>query len=253
MKKIIHLSDIHVGFSDLGAKFFELTTRLTALKQPASNYIIIITGDIVDNAFNEANIFESFSVTKKLKESGYDVLVVPGNHDCGTGAWGAYDCLKKFQKTYYSGIQKFPIVNIIEEVAFIGLNSMEKELHWYDRIFADGELGKHQLQRLNKKLNLPEVTACKKRVVYLHHHPFDPKGGIFHCLKDSDKLKDVVSGKIDALLYGHNHDGKISNGQWNIPRCYDAGSATHKNGDNGYHRVIDLEKDPRWDYDGDFL
>jgi predicted phosphodiesterase len=92
------------------------------------------------------------------------------------------------------------------------------------------ELGDTQLQRLQDKLNAPEIITCSKRVVYLHHHSFDPKGGLFHCLKDSDELKAVIYGKVDVLLYGHNHDGKISNGQWNIPRCYDAGSATHKDG-----------------------
>jgi hypothetical protein len=47
-------------------------------------------------------------------------------------------------------------------------------------------------------------------------------------LKDSYILKEVIAEKVDALLYGHNHQGKARNGGWSIGRCYDAGSATKK-------------------------
>ncbi len=53
------------------------------------------------------------------------------------------------------------------------------------------------------------------------------------------------NGKIDALLYGHNHLGKKRNGVLGIPRCYDAGSSTRKDSSVGEHRVIDLSRDPR--------
>ena len=33
---------------------------------------------------------------------------------------------------------------------------------------------------------------------------------------------------MDAILYGHNHQSQIHNGQWGIKRCYDAGTATIK-------------------------
>jgi hypothetical protein len=39
-------------------------------------------------------------------------------------------------------------------------------------------------------------------------------------------INDGIS--IDAILYGHNHAGKVHNGHWKIPRCYDAGTATMK-------------------------
>lgn len=256
MKKIIHLSDIHVGYADLGLKFNMLATRMCALKQPASDYVIVITGDIVDNAYNaysESNNYEALDVIKKLESAGYTVLVVPGNHDYGSGSWGNNKFVEQFKQIYYGRSVQYPKLDIIDSVAFIGLDSIAEELHWYDKMFADGALGDDQIGRLSNLLSTPEVQNCSKRVVYLHHHPFDPKGGIFHCLKDSEKLKSVIYGRIEALLYGHNHDGKISNGFWQIPRCYDGGSATHKDNNSGYHRVIDLEKDPRWDYDGNFL
>ena len=69
-------------------------------------------------------------------------------------------------------------------------------------------------------------------MIYLHHHPFDQRP--LHELKDSAKFKVILTAateegiSVDALLYGHNHEGKSHNGEWGIPRCYDAGSATLK-------------------------
>ena len=129
---------------------------------------------------------------------------------------------------------------------------MAEEVHWYDSLFANGELGEKQLERLDKILSRKSVQDCAYRVVYLHHHPFDPLP--FHELKDSKELGETLKkhGNIDAILYGHNHIGKKRNGSWGIPRCYDAGAATRKDNDAGYHRVIDLTRDARLDYDGDF-
>jgi len=102
------------------------------------------------------------------------------------------------------------------------------------------------------------VTECTYIVIYLHHHPID--GGnfirrIFHRLDDAEDLKTVLSRhmqgqhKIDALLFGHNHEGREWNGSWGIPRVYDAGSTTGKRNLPGPIRVIDLSKDisPDWD------
>lgn len=257
MKKIIHLSDIHVGHEDCGAKFRTLTDNITFLKQPADNYIIVITGDLVDNANHNEYIDEALAAIGELKKNGYTVLVIPGNHDYGTGTLGDKKFVESFKEKFYnSKVLSYPKLDIIDEIAFMGLDSTAEELHWHDRFLSEGELGKEQLTRLKEMLNEPEVV-CRKKVVYLHHHPFDFKLGME--LRDKNDLKKIIEYKIDALLFGHYHNsavsvGKIFNGIWGIPRCYNAGSSTHKNGDVGFHRVIDLSNpDPRTDYDGDFI
>ena len=99
--------------------------------------------------------------------------------------------------------------------------------------------------------------ASRKKVVFLHHHPFDFKFGMQ--LKDRKELQKVIENRIDMILFGHYHNnpasaGRIFHGAWGIPRCYNAGSSTHKNGDKGFQRVIDLSSpDPRMDYDGCFI
>jgi predicted MPP superfamily phosphohydrolase len=257
MKKIIHLSDLHIGYDDCAVKFRTIVDNIAFLKQPARNYIIVITGDIVDNANHEEYIEEAVGAIKQLEDYGYRVLVVPGNHDYGNGVAGKKEFVSRFKEKFFKTADiSYPKLDIIGRIAFIGLDSNAEELHWHDRFFSEGELGEEQLKRLKKIISKPEV-AKRKKVIYLHHHPFDFKLGMQ--LKDKKALRKVIENKADAILFGHYHNdpvstGKVFNGIWGIRRCYNAGSATHKNGNPGYHRVIDLSrKDPRTDYDGSFI
>ena len=257
MKKIIHLSDLHVGHKECGDRFRAIIDSIIFLKQHAKNYIILITGDIVDNAMRSKQIDEAVDAIEQLEGHGYKVLVVPGNHDYGTGIRGNKKFVGLFKEKYFKSREiTYPKLDIIGKTAFIGLDSTAEELHWHDRFFSEGELGKEQLKRLRKMLKEPKV-ASRKKVVYLHHHPFDFKLGMQ--LKDNKELRKIIANKVDALLFGHYHRdpevaGKINHGTWGIPRCYNAGSSTHKNGDIGFQRVIDLSKsDPGKDYDGNFI
>jgi predicted MPP superfamily phosphohydrolase len=257
MEKIIHLSDLHVGHEECDAKFRALIDNISFLKQPANNYIVLITGDIVDNANHIEYVEEAVDGIGQLEERGYKVLVVPGNHDYGTGTMGDEKFVDLFKEKYFKSREiSYPKLDIINEIAFIGLDSTAEELHWLDRLLCEGELGKGQLLRLEKMLNEPEVVS-RKKVVYLHHHPFDFKLGMQ--LRDNNDLRKIIENKIDMLLFGHYHvdpasTGKIFHGKWGIKRCYNAGTSTHKNGDVGLQRIIDLSNaDPRMDYDGNFI
>lgn len=257
MKKIIHLSDLHIGYRDCGKKFRTLVDNLAFLKQPAENYIVVVTGDLEENANEPSHAEEAREAIETLRRYGYRVLLVPGNHDYGTGSMGNPDLVPVFKERFYGNPEViYPKLDIIDEVAFIGLDSTAEELSWHDRILSEGELGGEQLKRLAILLEGPAV-AERQKVLYMHHHPFDFKIG--RHLRDSDELREVIENRVDLLLFGHYHRdrataGKIYHGIWGIPRCYNAGSSTHKNGNIGYHRVIDLSNpDPRMDYDGAFI
>ena len=260
MKKLIHLSDLHCGYPGLEGRLRELVRTLIFLKEPASDYVVVLTGDFAEDA-TEFDPFDTpRRMTDLLREADFTVLACPGNHDYGTGTLGHKRYVPQFKAAILGDAETpFPKLDVIDGCAFVGLDSMAEELNWYDRLFAQGELGRAQLDALDATLSSDAVTAADRRVVYLHHHPFDPTP--FRSLKDSDALGEVVRarppGTIDALLYGHNHMGRVSNGKWGVPRCYDAGTATYKPGlpprGVGYHRVIDLSKNPRTDYDGGFL
>lgn len=234
MKRIIHMSDLHVGYEDFGDRFRSITDNLIFEKgNKACEYVLVITGDLVDNAHNAESYPEVKAALDTLRNAGFEhILVVPGNHDYGTGSHGDKKFVTLFQQAFYGDKRGFPRKDIIDGITFIGLDSMTEELNWYDELWAEGELGDQQLRRLKAILRDDDVRLCKKRVVYLHHHPFQWRP--LHKLKDSRKLKEVLveaqgqGVSIDAVLFGHNHEGKVHNGQWGIPRCYDAGTATLK-------------------------
>ncbi|MDZ7261129.1 MAG: metallophosphoesterase [candidate division KSB1 bacterium] len=256
MKKIIHLSDLHIGYKkqDLARRFEGIVQSIIFVKEPAEDYVIVVTGDLVEKATDPANHETAKRYLERLQSHGFTVLVVPGNHDYGMGSKAYQRHQKKFKELFYNDANCiFPRLDIIDEVAFIGLDSMEAELHFFDSFGANGELGTEQRQRLDAVLDRQDVQSCRYRVIYLHHHPFDP--WLFHELKDSRELGEIVTrhGNVDAILFGHNHHFRKWNGKWGIPRCYDAGSSTRKNDTPSFHRVIDLSKPPAQDYDADFF
>jgi len=234
MKRIIHMSDLHVRHGDFDERFGTICDNLIAQRgDQASDHVIVITGDLVDDADDSDNYPKVKRWLEHLRGAGFGhILVVPGNHDYGTGQCGNKKFVKLFSQAFYQDELGYPRKDIIDNIAFIGLDSTAEELHFYDKLFSEGELGRDQLQRLGDILNADDVRCCKKRVIYLHHHPFDWRP--LHQLKDSRRLKKLLTNaidsgiSIDALLYGHNHQGKSCNGQWGIARCYDGGTATLK-------------------------
>lgn len=252
MKKILHFSDLHVGYPELGDRFDAIVDRVIFGKEPASDYVVVVTGDLVESAHQPGGFEGVRASLDRLEAAGFRVLAVPGNHDYGTGGWGDVRFVSTFKRTFFGDAQiGYPLVEFVEDVAFIGLDSMAEELSWYDRLFAEGEIGADQRARLDGILGSRSVQDCARRVLYMHHHPFDPRP--LHQLKDSAELREVLVGRdIDAVLYGHNHEGRCHNGKWGIPRCYDAGTTTRKEAGAAPHRVIDLSRDPRLDYDGNY-
>ncbi len=238
---------------------------------PASDYVIMITGDLVDEVDDALkNYKQAKQYIDDLKLAGFDVLVVPGNHDYGTGNRQLSYFVEKFKEVFYGDSSvSYPKKDIIGEIAFIGLDSMqgemEKDTLSHDAkhsIFAAGSLGKRQLEELRVMLDTdPEVTGAEKIVVYMHHRPFYfshlrsiliPATGLF--LQDRKELKKIIKGKIDMLLFGHRHRSKAYYGKWKIPRIYDGGTSTKKANKSSPspHMIIDLSSDQRNDIDGNF-
>lgn len=262
--KIIHLSDLHVGWDNCLERFQEIARNIIFSKEPAHDYVIVITGDLVEDANDPGSYVSARGVIATLEQAGFMVLVCPGNHDYGCGYKGDDKFVNKFKYTFFHNTCiEYPKVDYVNGIKFIGLDSTAGELHWHDKYLANGELGQRQLDALQ---GIIADVHAHKQVVYMHHHPFAPYPG--HELKDSQGLQEVLfngyeNWNVVALLYGHNHcfepsrfwlnKCRVQNGKWGIPRCYDAGTSTHKQDRAGVHRVIDLDRDPRWDYDGGFL
>ena len=118
---------------------------------------------------------------------------------------------------------------------------MKAETNWYDHLLADGELGTKQLRMLSGILNsLDKRPRHQKILLYLHHHPFlFPDDSmlktaaelITHRLKDGQALMSIIKGRVDLLLFGHEHrhlnfSNSILSSQYDIPHIHSAGKCT---------------------------
>ncbi len=267
MKKIIHLSDLHIGASMAGkyARRFENIVQNMGRKiADPENYIIVITGDLVDVAYIDT--YEKAKISlDTLHGFGFkEVFIAPGNHDFSErfGVAANKTRVKMFNRIFFGVDQiDYPDVRFSKDrmIAFIGVNSLQG--YFASRqysVMARGKIGAEQLRKLENRLTEdPDVRNAGRVVVYLHHHPFNGlrKG---HKLMDAyDFLKVILrAGNVDALLFGHNHFGYDWNGFLeSVHRCYDAGSSTRrqkKKDQISMHRVMDLAQNRDTDYDGNF-
>ncbi len=275
MKKIIHLTDLHFGKEgkhNVDASFRKIVNNICAQYPGKKNaktgkienkFVIIITGDLVDS-LDKNGVGKEFNKVRdqirKFEKHGFKVLVVPGNHDYGAGARQLEKWVDVFKLKFFGRRDIFyPKLDMIEGVAFIGLDTMEAAVKG-NSILSDGKLGKCQLRDLKRMLTFDKnVIRAKKRVLYMHHRAFPYiTGGPAHMLNDWDELRDVIKAKrgeksmIDCMLFGHKHKAKKWN-KWGIERIYDGGTSTWYRGNISPHHIIDLSKDPSTDLDGKFL
>ncbi len=139
----------------------------------------------------------------------------------------------------------FPKIDIVDNIAFIGIDTMEGIDTENILPFAKGIIGDQQLKKLDILLSFDDVVKTKYKVLYMHHSPF--LRNQFLQLKDSKRLKSIIQkhSNIDAMLFGNSHHFSRYDGIWDIGRSYDAGSST---ADNVGIRIIKLDKEPEYDY-----
>lgn len=264
--KIIHLSDTHIGRDNNKVRCDRLVDDILTLPNP-KNYIAIHTGDLI-NEGNQALMSLGGDILGRLSASGFEVLLCPGNHDCGDAKKVDPTRAKHFREYFGNYIfngkeQKFPVVNFTDDCAFVGLDSNEAEMSWPFRLFAEGNLGDAQVERLSAVLDQEEVRR-RFVVVYLHHHPFfdayvarpDVGDGNyishlvgwstrrFRRLKDAYTLMQCIRDRADLLLFGHQHFGldySVESQRYGIPHAFDASSstATQMDTDRMRYRIID--------------
>ena len=234
---IIHLSDFHIGSwmeyppaeaARNNLKFIvqSLVDNFDVSPMP----VIIITGDFVNDG-TAKQFREARHILKPLYQAGFIVLPVPGNHDYGAGGNHIEKKrLGRFKEIFFGmSNPHFPLENVtypftkkINGHYFIGLNSVHAEAPNDHRWLNNGELGIRQRAKLNGILNQldarsDELKMKEKVIVYLHHHPFifphderrlaaKKHDQIANYLTDGDELMELIAGRVDILLFGHNHE-----------------------------------------------
>lgn len=266
--KIIHISDTHIGFGSNLSRFNVLVDELIAdPPDEPSRCIVLHTGDLIDAA-TEANRIAAKQILQRLEAVGYRILICPGNHDYGDKIRIDRADSRLFLRDFSGYIfqnqpAEFPVLYEADGCAFIGLDSNEAELSLWEHWFAEGYLGKSQLEKLN---HLLDQVRDKYVILYLHHHPFYygysvmPDVGDknllshfiawltrpFRRLKDAYSLCQIVRDRVDLLCFGHMHHGLDSSPEsrkYGIPIALDGGSTTCTDDDTDRmrYRIIDTK------------
>ena len=223
--KIIHLSDLHIGNEGCTENFGAIVEHLNTASEFADDqHYIVITGDLIEDA-NKDELFskvKGFLIDLGDRFSGR-IFLCPGNHDYGNYWGGNTDLIVKFRGQFCDYMKGcgtiadeaykvksdgqhfplFPLVNIVEDVALIGLDSTAEELEENNDLWAEGLIGAAQRAALEKLLK-NDVVKSRIVIVYLHHHPFK-NNFILNRLRDADKFCSVIENGVDVLLFGHNH------------------------------------------------
>lgn len=207
--KFFHLSDLHIGQSNNDQKVGEITRWIIDHASQHEARLVLITGDVVDSGF-EWQYQKAQQHVEHLRQEGFRVLVVPGNHDYGPLGIAESRRSAEHFKQYLAGGRDFPSLEVIDREAFLLLDSMQQELQDVEIWGAEGELGDSQLGEVKGMLDdLEGYAAVDHVIVALHHHPFEYKN--FHELRDAQKLMEVVSRsetstrRVHCLLFGHKH------------------------------------------------
>jgi len=271
--KIIHISDTHIG-SEQGARRFKcIIEDIHQVVARGGPWWVVHTGDLIDKAVEPQRALAR-QLLAQLEQPPHGpalpVLLVPGNHDYGCSWHTDWQAARDFKNAFAGLIfgdqpHEFPVLRVVGRCAFIGLDSSAMEFGLFKGLFAKGELGQAQLDRLNALLNQPELAGLYK-VVCLHHHPFidgysvrpdfaDPHfwsktlkwhGRRFLRLKDANSLVQILRDRIDLLLFGHRHyglDHRFEAQRYGIGMAFDASSTTAEktDADTMRYRIIDIE------------
>lgn len=178
MARIAHLSDLHFGAHD--PKIVAATEAWLEQQQPD---LIIVSGDLTQRAkvdqFRQASAYLA-----RLRAAGFQMLVVPGNHDVPL-----YDVFRRFAaplRRYKRYIEE-DLCPWFEndEVAVLGINTA--------RSFTvkDGRINHDQIAILQDRFDA--VPPAKTRILVTHHPLYAMPIG------EGDELSEAVGRHHDAI------------------------------------------------------
>ena len=252
--RFIQLSDLHIGKSTNFDKVGEVIDWIIAEKDLHEARVVAISGDTVDDGARWQFDLARGEI-ERLRDAGFTVLIAPGNHDYGPQGVAERKKSQEWFAELISGVKDYPHLEVVSGTAFVVLDSMKAEIENIEFWGAQGELGRKQLQHLDKLLDeLADNPAVENVVLLMHHHPFDYK--FYHGLRDHADLKGVVSRRmnqpprVNALIFGHKHlDKRFNDPEENkeslfgIDLIYASGQTVERGRDGGLTiPVIDLNQ-----------
>lgn len=231
--RFVHLSDLHITVRPLGWKRRDWLSKRVAgwinlnylgrhyrfrhavnvldvlmaeLRRDAPDHLIF-SGDASTMGFDRefARAAELLGVNGPNPVPG---IAVPGNHDHYLHHVAAAGGFERQFHPWQHGVriddQRYPFAQRVGHVWLVGVNSALGSSWAWD---ATGRVGKHQLDRLDRLL---QVLDPGPRVL-VTHYPFCVPGGkpepLAHRLLDRHALMEIaVRGGVCLWLHGHRHD-----------------------------------------------
>ena len=219
MPRLIHLSDLHFGAHD--DQLVEAVERRVDEDKPD---LVVVSGDFTQRARTE-QFQEACRFLDRLKESGHDVLAVPGNHDIPL-----YDVLRRFLSPLtryrrYVDDMLCPF-HEIDGVTVLGINTARSFT------FKDGRVSHDQIDFIRQTFERSDPNAM--RILVTHHPLFALQVGeeMTPAAGRSELALDAIGDAgVDLLLAGHNHHATVHDARDLVTRAgpalvVQAGTAT---------------------------
>ena len=196
---IHHVSDLHLRRDMAHNRVVEAKLDLVRARM-VNDDVLVVTGDITDDGREE----QYANALSLLAPFSGRIVVVPGNHDLSwLGNFYDKDCHKRFTKLRHALCADEPYMFRKDGIAIgeiIVLDSCRRTGSIVD--FAQGEIGRWNRWKLKRKLDAMRAAGAIS-VVALHHNPFYQDW--FCRLLDAKKFLEVVLGRADVVLCGHEH------------------------------------------------
>ena len=219
MARLNHLSDLHFGAHD-----DELVAAVERKADELKADLVVISGDFTQRARTE-QFREACAFLKRLRESGHEVLGVPGNHDVPL-----YDVLRRFLSplTRYRRFIDDSLCPFVElpGIAVLGINTARS------MTFKDGRISHEQIDFIRQ--TFARVPTEAVRVVVTHHPLLAVPVGeeIERAVGRQELALDAIEeAGVDLLLAGHAHHASVHSASELVTRAggalvIQAGTAT---------------------------
>jgi 3',5'-cyclic AMP phosphodiesterase CpdA len=193
MPRLVHLSDLHFGAHD-ETLVEAVEWQVDALKPD----LVVISGDFTQRARTE-QFKEACRFLERLRDSGHEVLGVPGNHDVPL-----YDVLRRFLSplTRYRRFIDESLCPFVElpGIAVLGINTARS------LTFKDGRINHRQVEFIRDTFARTPAEAV--RILVTHHPLFALKVGeeMSPAIGRQELALDAIQDAgVDMLLAGHHH------------------------------------------------
>ena len=194
MPRLIHLSDLHFGAHD-----DTLVAAVEARIHEEKPDLVVISGDFTQRARTE-QFEEACEFLTRLRDSGHEVLGVPGNHDVPL-----YDVLRRFLSplTRYKRFidETLCPYHELDGAIVLGINTARS------LTFKDGRINEEQVRLIRETF---QRSPAVLRILVTHHPLFALPVGDGPDLgkaigRQELALDAIADAGVDLLLAGHDH------------------------------------------------